>query len=82
MTAYFVDTWFFIAYLRESDPHHQTVIRLAGILSDASFVTHDGVLSELPATSGESTSPRSPETFCEAGSFGSRRWIGTHSSML
>jgi len=49
MTAYFVDTWFFIAYLRDSDPHHRTVTRLARTLREASFVTHDGVLSELLA---------------------------------
>jgi len=49
MRAYFVDTWFFIAYLREADPHHQKVVRLAATLSGSSFVTHDGVLSELLA---------------------------------
>lgn len=47
MTAYFVDTWFFIAYLRESDPHHKAALRLAINLRNATFVTHDGVLSEL-----------------------------------
>ena len=49
MAAYFVDTWFFIAYLRDSDPHHHAAMRLARTLRDASFVTHDGVLSELLA---------------------------------
>jgi len=49
MTAYFVETWFFIAYLRESDPHHHAATRLARTLREASFVTHDGVLSELLA---------------------------------
>src|ERR1044071_9082475 len=49
MAAYFVDTWFFIAYLQESDPQHRAAMRLAGTLRDASFVTHDGVLSELLA---------------------------------
>ncbi|HKS24646.1 MAG TPA: PIN domain-containing protein [Thermoanaerobaculia bacterium] len=49
MAAYFVDTWFFIAYLRDSDSHHHTAMRLVGILHDASFVTHDGVLTELLA---------------------------------
>jgi predicted nucleic acid-binding protein len=49
MAAYFVDTWFFIAYLRDSDPHHHAAMRLTGTLRDATFVTHDGVLSELLA---------------------------------
>ena len=46
---YFADSWFFIAYLRDSDPHHHAAMRLAGALRGASFVTHDGVLSELLA---------------------------------
>ena len=49
MAAYFVETWFFIAYLRDSDPHHRVAMRMAKTLRGASFVTHDGVLSELLA---------------------------------
>src|ERR1041385_6573461 len=49
MATYFVDSWFFIAYLRDSDPHHLAATRLSGTLRHASFVTHDGVLSELLA---------------------------------
>jgi len=49
MLAYFVDTWFFIAFLNERDSHHLTALRLARTLHDTSFVTHDGVLSELLA---------------------------------
>jgi|SRR6185436_16675577 len=47
MRACFVDTWFFIAFLHEGDPHHRTAQRLALNLSDMAFVTHDGVLAEL-----------------------------------
>ena len=44
---YFVDTWFVIAQLHEADPDHCFALHTARQLSDASFVTHDGVLTEL-----------------------------------
>ena len=47
MPAYFVDTWFFIAFLNSGDPFHRAVRRLAQSLDRAAFFTHDGVLLEL-----------------------------------
>src|SRR5688572_24924363 len=47
MAAYFVDTWFFIAYMDEADPHHRTARRLARSLNSLAIVTHDAVLGEL-----------------------------------
>jgi len=47
MSAYFVDTWFFIAFMHQADPQHRTTKRLAHSLSDAVMVTHDAVLTEL-----------------------------------
>lgn len=47
MVGYFVDTWFFIAFLNKRDPHHDAVLRLAYELRESAFFTHDGVLSEL-----------------------------------
>src|SRR6266498_2973860 len=47
MPAYFVDTWFFIAFLHKADPDHGVAQRLARRLRESIFVTHDGVLMEL-----------------------------------
>lgn len=47
MTAYFVDTWFFIAFLHKRDPDHDTAMRIARRLHESIFITHDGVLLEL-----------------------------------
>lgn len=47
MRAIFVDTWFFIAHLHRFDPDHQAAVRLGRALHDSTFVTHDGVLTEL-----------------------------------
>jgi len=47
MPLYFVDTWFFIAYLHKYDSDHEAALRLGRSLRDAKFVTHDGVLLEL-----------------------------------
>ena len=47
MPGYFLDTWFFIAYLNEADAHHRAVVRLAQTLGGVAFFTHDGVLMEL-----------------------------------
>ena len=47
MPTYFVDTWFFIAYVHKGDPDHDAALRLARRLREAIFVTHDGVLMEL-----------------------------------
>ena len=49
MPLYFVDTWFFIAELHERDPDHRFALNAARRLNDASFVTHDGILTELLA---------------------------------
>jgi predicted nucleic acid-binding protein len=47
MPRYFVDTWFFIAEMHERDSDHRFALNAARRLNDASFVTHDGVLTEL-----------------------------------
>ena len=47
MERYFVDTWFFIAFISKSDPHHRTARTLAARLRNARFFTHDAVLTEL-----------------------------------
>lgn len=47
MPLYFVDTWFFIAQVHERDPDHRFALRIGQALDDASFVTHDAVLTEL-----------------------------------
>jgi uncharacterized protein len=47
MPTYFVDTWFFIAFLHKKDPDHGVAQRLARRLHESIFVTHDGVLMEL-----------------------------------
>lgn len=44
---YFVDTWYFIAFVHRSDPHHRAARTLARALQGARFFTHDGVLTEL-----------------------------------
>lgn len=49
MQKYFVDTWFFIAYLDVRDSHHRQADRLRRIISPRRLVTHDGVLTELLA---------------------------------
>jgi Predicted nucleic acid-binding protein, contains PIN domain len=47
MARYFVDTWFFIAFLDRSDADFDVARRIARRLHDAQFFTHDGVLIEL-----------------------------------
>jgi len=47
MERYFVDTWYFIAFVHKSDPHHRAARMLARSLQGARFFTHDGVLTEL-----------------------------------
>jgi predicted nucleic acid-binding protein len=47
MALYFVDTWFLIARVDKSDPSYRNGVRLEQRLGDASFVTHDGVLTEM-----------------------------------
>ena len=47
MPTYFVDTWFFIAFLNKTDPQHVAATRLVRSLRSAAFVTHDGILTEL-----------------------------------
>jgi predicted nucleic acid-binding protein len=47
MPTYFVDTWFFIAFLHKADPDHGVALRLARRLRESIFVTHDGILLEL-----------------------------------
>ena len=47
MTAYFVDTWFFVAFLHKADSDHDAAMRIARRLRESIFITHDGVLLEL-----------------------------------
>lgn len=47
MPLYFVDTWFFIAQAHEGDVDHRAALSVGRKLVNASFLTHDGVLSEL-----------------------------------
>jgi len=47
MSRYFVDTWFFIAFLDKSDADFDAARRIARRLQDAEFFTHDGVLMEV-----------------------------------
>lgn len=47
MNAVFVDTWYFIAHLHKFDPDHATALRLGRTFQTTTFVTHDGVLTEL-----------------------------------
>jgi uncharacterized protein len=47
MSRYFVDTWFFIAFIDKSDADFDAARRIARRLHDAEFFTHDGVLIEL-----------------------------------
>lgn len=47
MSVVFVDTWFFIAHLHKFDPDHAAALRLGRAFREATFVTHDGVLTEL-----------------------------------
>ena len=49
MTAYFVDTWYFVALLDRGDVHHHRAQRLGARLMNAHLVTHDAVLSEVLA---------------------------------
>ncbi|HKO02303.1 MAG TPA: PIN domain-containing protein [Thermoanaerobaculia bacterium] len=49
MARYFVDTWYFIAFLNPRDAHHESALRLSGRLQRAEFFTHDGVITELLA---------------------------------
>ncbi len=48
-SLYFVDAWFFIAGINRFDSHHRAVLRLRAQLKPSSFVTHDGVLTEVLA---------------------------------
>ncbi len=47
MPRYFVDTWYFIAFVHRGDPHHRVARALSRKLEGAEFFTHDGVLTEL-----------------------------------
>ena len=47
MAAVFVDTWFFVSFLHKFDADHPAAMRLSRKYHDASFVTHDAVLTEL-----------------------------------
>ena len=47
MARYFVDTWYFIAFLHKNDPHYRLARTLARTLQGAQFFTHDGVLTEV-----------------------------------
>jgi len=47
MTAVFVDTWFFVAFLHKFDSEHSAAMRIARAYHDITFVTHDAVLTEL-----------------------------------
>jgi len=47
MSRYFVDTWYFIAFWHERDPHHRAARHLSRSLKDAKFFTHDAVLTEV-----------------------------------
>jgi len=49
MPRYFVDTWYFVAFINKADGDFATARRLARRLTNAQFFTHDGVLSELLA---------------------------------
>jgi predicted nucleic acid-binding protein len=49
MPLYFVDTWFFIAQAHEGDSDHRSALAVGRKLRGSSFVTHDGVLTELLA---------------------------------
>ena len=49
MAVYFVDSWFFIAYLDEADDHYHQVRRLARRLVGDHLVSHDAVLTEVLA---------------------------------
>lgn len=49
MAVYFVDSWFFIAYLDEADNHYHQVRRLVRRLVGDRLVTHDAVLTEVLA---------------------------------
>src|SRR4051794_7589493 len=49
MAVYFVDSWFFIALLAESDNHHRQAVRLARRVTSDHLVTHDAVLTEMLA---------------------------------
>jgi len=47
MSRYFVDSWFFIAFIDKSDADFDVARRIARRLHDAEFFTHDGVLIEV-----------------------------------
>lgn len=47
MPRYFVDTWYFIAFVHRGDPHHRVARALSRKFDGAEFFTHDGVLTEL-----------------------------------
>jgi uncharacterized protein len=40
-------TWFFIAHLHKFDPDHSAALRLGRVFQNTTFVTHDGVLTEV-----------------------------------
>lgn len=49
MAVYFVDSWFFIALLDESDNHHRQAVRLARRVTGDRLLTHDAVMTEVLA---------------------------------
>jgi uncharacterized protein len=46
---YFVDSWFFIAHVDKSDPHHRNARRLDAVLPSRVLLTHESVLTEVLA---------------------------------
>jgi predicted nucleic acid-binding protein len=47
MGTYFVDTWYFIASIDQSDQHHSKALRLERRFASSRLVTHEYVLGEL-----------------------------------
>ena len=59
MQSYFVDAWFFIAFVNRFDAHHGVARRVSQSLRPSSLVTHDGVFMEVLAYfSGYGRGPR------------------------
>jgi predicted nucleic acid-binding protein len=47
MRAYFVDTWYFVAFLDRFDSHHRQALRIEREVRGADLFTHQHVLSEV-----------------------------------